>query len=244
LIQLNDPSDHGQASAVLVGANCNIVFSDTVIQHNNGFVSSAELSTGGLYVYDSQITIERCVFYENDGAAGGAIRLDNSTATVESSVFDSNTASSSGVGAIDCCDGCDLTVWNCSFFNNYGYAGVVGVRTDAALNFRNSIVWQELPEAPDYQIYAFSGSDTSVTYSLVQGGFTGGGNIDADPLFVDSEHCDFHLQPASPCIDAANGYTAPEFDYDGNTRVDDPATANTGYGDPDFADMGAFEYQP
>jgi hypothetical protein len=54
---------------------------------------------------------------------------------------------------------------------------------------------------------------------------------------------DPRLQPGSPCIDAADGPVAPEFDLDGNARVDDPATDNTGLGPP-WADMGAHEYQP
>jgi hypothetical protein len=54
---------------------------------------------------------------------------------------------------------------------------------------------------------------------------------------------DARLQPGSPCIDAADGTVAPEFDLDGDARVDDPATDNTGLGPP-WADMGAYEYQP
>jgi len=51
------------------------------------------------------------------------------------------------------------------------------------------------------------------------------------------------LQPGSPCIDAADGTVAPEFDFLGNARVDDPGSPNTGLGPP-WADIGAFEYQP
>jgi hypothetical protein len=48
----------------------------------------------------------------------------------------------------------------------------------------------------------------------------------------------------NPCIDAANGDDAPVTDFDGNPRVDDPQTTNTGSGSPGYVDMGAFEYQP
>ena len=47
-----------------------------------------------------------------------------------------------------------------------------------------------------------------------------------------------------PCIDAAEGSWAPEFDLDGNPRADDPATPNTGTGTPPYADMGSYEMQP
>jgi hypothetical protein len=112
---------------------------------------------------------------------------------------------------------------------------------------RNCISWGNTPD----QILA-TGAD--VEHSNIQGGFTGTGNIDADPLFVDPDGADnipghvdddFRLQAGSPCIDAADGNVAPALDLDGNARADDPATTpNTGTGTPDFTDMGAYEYQP
>ena len=71
-------------------------------------------------------------------------------------------------------------------------------------------------------IHIGSGSLT-VTYSDIQGGYTGTGNIDSDPLFVDAANGDYYLQPASPCIDAGDP-TSP-FDPDGT-----------------IADMGAYYY--
>jgi hypothetical protein len=66
-------------------------------------------------------------------------------------------------------------------------------------------------------------SGASASFSNVQGGFPGTGNIDLDPLFVDARAGNFHLRPSSPCIDAG-----------------DPAGAL----DPDCtrADMGALPF--
>ena len=36
------------------------------------------------------------------------------------------------------------------------------------------------------------------------GGWTGTGNIDADPLFLDVANGDLHLQAGSPCIDTGD----------------------------------------
>ncbi len=86
-----------------------------------------------------------------------------------------------------------------------------------------------------------------MSYSDVQGGWTGTGNIDADPLFVDPAGGDLRLGPGSPCIDAADNTAVPKgvtTDLDGNPRfVDDPDTIDSGNGDPPIVDMGAYEFQ-
>jgi outer membrane protein assembly factor BamB len=69
-------------------------------------------------------------------------------------------------------------------------------------------------------------SGTAVaTYSDIEDGDPGTGNISADPKFVDPANGDFHLQAGSPCIDT--GDPGSPADPDG-TR----------------ADMGAYYYQP
>jgi hypothetical protein len=71
-----------------------------------------------------------------------------------------------------------------------------------------------------------TGSAAVVTYSNVQGGFPGEGNIDADPLFADPDNGDYHLKSQagrwnpssqswvkdevnSPCIDAGDPSNPP-----------------------------------
>jgi hypothetical protein len=81
-----------------------------------------------------------------------------------------------------------------------------------------------------------TGLDGTVLYSNIQGGFTGEGNIDAEPRFVDAEHGDFHLLSASPCINAGdpNSVAGPnDVDIDGEMRVM--------WG---RVDMGADEFNP
>ena len=80
-----------------------------------------------------------------------------------------------------------------------------------------------------------------MSYSCVQGGYAGTGNINSDPLFVGAG--DFHLQAGSPCIDAADGDAAPAADIEGNPRWDDTGMDDIGIGTPPYADMGAHEYR-
>ncbi|UCE65357.1 MAG: T9SS type A sorting domain-containing protein [Candidatus Zixiibacteriota bacterium] len=61
------------------------------------------------------------------------------------------------------------------------------------------------------------GISLTISYSDIQGGWYGWGNIDTDPLFVDTANSDFHLMPGSPCIDA--GDPASPLDPD-STRAD------------------------
>ncbi|MFH2093325.1 MAG: right-handed parallel beta-helix repeat-containing protein [Pseudomonadota bacterium] len=76
-----------------------------------------------------------------------------------------------------------------------------------------------------------------IVYNNIYGGYPGTGNIDADPLFVDMVHGDFHLRPGSPCIDAGiNLSLIVDKDTDNENRIMD--------GDGDgraFMDMGIDE---
>jgi uncharacterized repeat protein (TIGR01451 family) len=70
------------------------------------------------------------------------------------------------------------------------------------------------------------------------------GNLSTDPVYRDRAGADFRLQYLSPVIDAADGGLAPESDFMGAPRYDDPRSPNTGLPTPggEYADMGAFEF--
>jgi hypothetical protein len=61
----------------------------------------------------------------------------------------------------------------------------------------NSILWNNSPES----ILLDSDEEPIITYSDIEGGWEGEGNIDIDPLFTDSENDDYTLMENSPCID-------------------------------------------
>ena len=56
----------------------------------------------------------------------------------------------------------------------------------------------------------------------------------------------YYLNPGSPAIDSANADapSQPLTDIDGNARVDDPATPDTGAGVRTYDDRGAYEFLP
>jgi hypothetical protein len=141
------------------------------------------------------------------------------------------------------------TVINCTFFGNSDSWGVGGMRSiwaDSTPTVINCIFWANA----GLQI-GDGGSLTTVTYSDVQGGWSGAGNdnINVDPLFVDPDGPDgipgtdddnLRLSEGSRCIDAGdNSAVTVTTDLDGRPRILD--------GDGDLVatvDMGAYEYLP
>jgi len=69
--------------------------------------------------------------------------------------------------------------------------------------------------------------------------------IDADPRWSAPGAGDFHLTAGSPAIDSADSGVVgePATDVEGNPRVDDPGTADTGAGPSTYYDRGAYEFQ-
>ena len=77
--------------------------------------------------------------------------------------------------------------------------GMVLVSSNPTLT--NSIICDNSPES----IFLYTGNEEPlITYSDIEGGWTGEGNIDLDPLFTDSVNDDFTLQAGSPCIDTGH----------------------------------------
>jgi predicted outer membrane repeat protein len=213
---------------------------------------------GAMYNLDySAPSIIRCTFTENSAVKGGAIASETSSPYIADSVFTDN---SGGNGATIHNDlGTDATFVNCGIFDNSMSAGGEGCAMatfnsssatlinctiarnhaagigvggivasgDSEVTVINSVFWGN----DQFEIHHSSESTATVTYSLIDGGYAGIGNIDSDPLFVDFAGNDFHVQSGSPAIDAANDSMAPILDMEGNAR-NGPA------------DMGALEWWP
>jgi hypothetical protein len=141
---------------------------------------------------------------------------------------------------------------NCTFFgNSAGTGGGYSQTGPGTGTLRNCILWGDSPD----EIVVLEGA-VDVTYSDIQGGWPGTGNIDADPLFVDpdgpdnipgNEDDDLRLAAGSPCIDSGDNTALPadepDLDTDGDTTEPIPVDLD---GNPritgDAVDMGAYEY--
>ncbi|MEW5801617.1 MAG: Ig-like domain-containing protein [bacterium] len=162
----------------------------------------ADSSGGGISCLSSAPTIVNCTITGNQAknSSGGGIYASSSSPVIINCTVAANTAHGQG-GGMACLGSSSATVKNCIFWSNSGQA-----------------------------ISVATGCTAAVTYSDIQGGFSGEGNIDTDPGFFAPETGNYYLMPDSRCIDAGTDNGAPSVDKDGN-----PRPVGLGY------DMGAYE---
>ena len=203
------------------------------------FMNSACIFGGAMSNSDSCPIVTNCRFTANTaGESGGGIYSHGSSPTVTNCTFTGNTATHQG-GGMRNSNSSDPTVTNCTFSGNSANTGggMFNSASSSTVTVTNCILWGDSPDE-----IVVSGDDPNVTFSNVEGGFPGTGNIDADPLFVDPDNGDLRLQAGSPCIDAGDNTAVPRGvlrDLDGNPRFID----STFVGTMATVDMGAYEYQ-
>ncbi|MDY7109090.1 MAG: right-handed parallel beta-helix repeat-containing protein [Planctomycetota bacterium] len=247
------------------------------------FKGNDAMYEGGAMLADFQSGPEvlNCRFLDNTASYGGAVSNITSVPLIVNCDFAGNTALYGGTGgAIDNLAQSDAFIVNCTFFANHAGAGGAVANSSSAPTLSNCVLWGNSSDYGDDEIVNY-GELATVRYCDVAGsggsqawdsnlGYDGGGNLDADPLFVDAYGADGlagtadddrALQAASPCIDAARNDDVPadagDMDADGDVMeplpfdlagagrfMDDPLTEDTGAGAPPLVDMGAFEYQP
>jgi predicted outer membrane repeat protein len=175
---------------------------------------------GAIYCYfQCSPTISNNTFTANFAVGGGAIYNNDCSPTISNNAFISNSARGwwgvGGHGGAISCFGFGSTISNNTFTANIameGNGGAISCNYDPII--KNCILWGDAPD----EIYDL-GSTATVTYSDVQGGWPGEGNIDADPMFVQPDtlsYTDCRLLWGSPCIDTGVPIL---FDPDG-TRSD------------------------
>ncbi len=157
-------------------------------------------------------------------------------------------------GAIYATPGNRPVLINCTLSANSADTTAGGIW--GAARITSGILWGNVDGRSALRSAQITGSAT-VAYSCIQGGWTGVGNVEDDPLFVDplgvdgeagTRDDDLSLGAGSPAIDAGDSSAVPveiDRDFAGNPRfVNDPVTEDTGVsGVSAVVDMGAFEYQ-
>jgi predicted outer membrane repeat protein len=219
------------------------LITDSIIQDNSVTGANNESNGGGIHAATfSSPTITNCIIKNNTSNwNGGGLAINTADEpTIINCTFSNNTAAVNG-GAISFQESAPI-ITNCTFSNNSaaGNGGAIACSNhQPGTAVTNSILWENPDIGSAGEIAVAGGLILDVTYSDVKGGYYGTGNMNADPLFVGDG--DYHLQAASPCIDAGTGSGAPISDIDGDARPED--VAGKGDGIDDY-DMGSDEYVP
>ena len=173
----------------------NLIIGNTVSK--NSKVTSA--GGGGMRIGDGNPSILNNIVVGNTGRYGAGVVLNYTGATVRNNIMTGNSGGQDyGGGAlwINQNGPAPKLIENNTIANN----AIVAVYVyQGSSTFRNDIFWGT-SSSSGAQLVVRAGSQT-VTYSDVQGGFGGVGNIASDPQFADSH---FHLLVASPCVDAGD----------------------------------------
>jgi parallel beta-helix repeat protein len=226
---------------------------------------------GGMHNRDSMPVLVNCIFKENyasapsEGAGGGILNEDSNTIVINS-LFCRNVAAGSGGGILNVKSSpiivnCTLIYNSTSPFSS-GRGGGMFSNLESNPTLTNSIIWENTaPIGP--QVFG----PVNITYSDIEGGWTGSGNIDSEPLFVripnpgtdgywgttDDDYGDLRLLPRSPCIDLGDNNSVladiSDIDNDGNTTehmpydLDDHQRIVDGdCNSTSVVDMGSYEF--
>jgi len=235
--------------------------------------NSAGYEGGGFYNLTGTPTLERCTFVENRSEQdGGGMQNDDGTPLIKDCAFIANLAKDEGGGI---CNEDAKTpplnpkIINCLFAGNLAYGDGGGIGNDTSspevvnctfvanaadngggmygegeghATATNCIFRSNLPD----QIYDDE-TPTTVTYSNIQSGRPGPGNIDADPCFANPGYWDAIGTPGDASDDFwVNGdyhlkSQAGRWDAnEGRWTTDEVTSPCIDAGDP----MGAIGYEP
>ena len=203
------------------GGMCNYDSSPALT--NCSFSGNSAIFGAGMHNTSSSPALTSCTFSDNSAQNGGAMFNMISLPALTNCTFSGNVTSNSGGAMYNTYSSPILT--NCTFSGNSATSfsgGGIYNSYSSSPTLTNCILWGDTAGGLPEEICNHDvDSIPVVTYSDVQGGYDGTGNIDEDPRFVDENGGDYHLQPDSPCIDT--GYNdspnLPAHDFEGDDRV-------------------------
>jgi len=224
-------------AGVYMGASCTMTITGATINSNTCRDAG---SGGGIYAAGTSLNISKSNIKGNRGGYdGGGIYNAGATTTITNCMITGNSTDQQGTNS----DGGGIfsagttNIYSSTIAGNYATQNGGGLRVNSGTTTAtNSIIWGNTCGGAGAQI---SGSAT-VIYSDVEGSYSGTGNINSNPIFIDFQQAtsgnsiaagNFHIEYGSPVIDQATATNSPSDDIDGDNRPQDG-----GY------DMGADEH--
>lgn len=189
----------------------NIITGNAVI--NDGSVNGAQ--GGGITCFHGNPLIQNNIVSQNYADYGGGIVIDYSGGRVLNNLVVRNTCGTDyGGGAfwiLGNYSGTEVLIENNTIVRNHSAARAGALYLwSTVVTVRNNIIWENT-QANLGPVALPGGSTAFMTYTNIEGGYTGEGNIDLPPVFADT--LSYALDLASPCIDAGDpnaSYNDPE----------------------------------
>ncbi len=171
------------------------------VDDNTG-VSGA--SGGGICMYDGNPIITNNVIKNNTALYGAGVVIDYSGCIFKNNIVAQNSGGQDygGGGFWTIGNGVDPVIIenNTIVDNESELKGGAMYLWSTQLTARNNIIWGNT-QSSGGPVYLYNGGNAEITYTDIEGGYTGEGNIDVLPQFADTT---FILLPGSLCIDAGN----------------------------------------
>ncbi|RPI86649.1 MAG: hypothetical protein EHM40_23555, partial [Chloroflexi bacterium] len=164
---------------------------------------------GGMSNILGDPTLTNVTFINNSAESGGGLANGHGYPTIVNTTFHGNSATINGGAIANESTNSYPTLVNVTISGNSAgtNGGAIYNDADANITAKNTILYAN----SGGEIYNEVGT-ANITYSIVQGGYAGTGNLDVDPLFVAPLHAalapttagNYRLRYASPAIDAGD----------------------------------------
>ncbi len=223
------------------GAIANTEFSNPIItncdfSHNSAQHFPSSISSGGSGIFNdkSEPTITNCSFSHNSRGGSVVKNFDESILVITNCSFSNNSSDR----AIASEEYSKATITNCSIYNNP--RGSVNSNNNSSSTITNSILWSGSSLG---EIIEYSNGSTTMSYSIVKGGYAGTGNLNQNPCFIDPANDDLRISACSPVRNKGNNSADLDDNGSGTQTIADISTDLEG--NPRIlqttVDIGAYE---
>ncbi|TDE17269.1 T9SS type A sorting domain-containing protein [Dyadobacter psychrotolerans] len=171
--------------------------------NNLRFYANSAGSGGAFFVKDAAaLAVSNCIFSLNwSSSNGAAFYTSASSLAISNTVFSGNRVAGQGAAIYGTGSSCNIA--QTTFTGNDG-GGTILIAASSSLTMANSIIWDN-----QSSIALLGGSTASVSYSVVQFGQAGTGNLDIDPLFENASAGDYRLKSASQAVNSGANSLLP-----------------------------------